>query len=894
MDGCTSPLPSRSGQHRSSMTSFDRGLADRKQSKQSWTAHDVGIQQSNRRFIFRVRVKTELITMVHRSALGENAREKPVQNGVEGMGSLLENLDDEGSVGYSSLESIQSKQSTDSDDTDAMIERMLDSSAAKAKANADATLVEQQNEENSVKSSASYDADAMEMEIRELEEEFRQELDRKGKVAVDGIFKNPKSFTGKHNGRLRVHLLGYKGFVAITEPINGRGCNHDRVQEGMLASGGAVLLRKVNSHPVNQVSEAAKLLMQMENQKKDYEIMWTELDTAPRPKASDRSPATRTACAGLEDPAKKEKELREWKEARIAKALALEKRLFKYPILKTAVFDSSKGGFHATVANSSNKRACFLIPFTIKEKKCIVPEIQEALDRDGGVVLKSINGEKIDSKEKGLQLLSRSVNEGSKQMTISWYELDTPALEKDKKRKERKEQKERDEAERKKIKEKEREAERKKIEEKERDEAERKKIKERKTTTNEAQPVTSKKHSALLKKKKDELLKISKALNLKNLTNKNKGQIVTAILSARQDEDASSHGKEDTSDKKNAEYLENRMNQRQKAANEKGELSYLHGMQLNEINSLPWEDVYDLLPPTKGDSTKASKQRRVKRALEQLEKQALIDVSDSKDFQHDLKAMVEHNCPKMAMDLVERRVVEKWSIKNAIAAFRGDPRPTNARVSRNADGTYSIKTVEHSTFHVGSEDDFERTIFVDGKPWFKIKKSNIEGAGFGLFAMRDFDSDVVLGMYCGERMTFKERNLRKDNIYSIEDDGVIYVPQEHKTYMGIHFANSSLCRTTGKKNLFRLSKNTENAAVVKGLIMMSTSVIKDGDEICWPYEFDEKKRKSEDVETNEEDEEDLDDPPKKRARVEPKKPKKSKPSSCINRPRKNPPRGCKK
>ena len=882
-----------------------------------------------------------------RSPLGVNPRAKQEENGIESLRSILQAVDDADMEEYPgpSSSSVASARSSNSEDSfDNGKSKRMEEPAAPAE------------QGPSIQNATSFDSNetsGLERDIQVMYERVRNETEKTAKLVTDAIINRPESFFVWHKGVLEAHIFEYDGKgVILAPPIDARDCNNDLLQEKMNASGGALFLREVNHHRIRSKEEALKRLAECEH-KDRFTIICTGLrhikppaDTGkarapghrssiafiltPDPKIDDKDQPQHGAPTGddedvppMQPPNDEDKdqpataddedipptqppndedkdkdqpagddedvpptqppndedkdkdqpqdkasgkkgisrELKKAAKARFevfkASAIHLGPEILKFHKKQSVRFDTDNSSFDANLCNWKDQNVVFVVPYAWEKIPCGVPLIQEALERDGAVILAGINGQKInpDNRKEAKTLLESAGNT----IVITWLELDKVAQEKAAK-----------------------------------DQSNQ--VVAAKNRPNQAASANSTNDSrCLLKKKKADLLNIAKVLGLKNMNNKNKSQIVAAILSARKDSGGAQNDNGDSSSgggqadgKKDAMALVTRINARWDAAKEKGDLSYLHGMELKEIQKLPWKHIYDLLPPTNRDSTKESKLRRVKRALEELEHRALIDVSESNDFQKDLEVMVENGTSKMLLELVDRRVVEKWNIRDAHAGFRGDPRPTNGRATQNADGTFSIFTTAHCTFNVGSAENFERVIYVDGKPWLMVKKSNIEGAGFGLFAMRDFKNKETIAAYCGEAMTFKDVKTREGNIYAIEDNGVQYVPQDHKMYMGVHFANSSKCTTRGKKNLFRLSKNKENANCLPGRLFVATDNIKSGDEICWPYDFDEgnsTKRKRASISVNED--EDEDNEPRKKARKTT-----TKPNGGTKSRRHNPSRKC--
>ena len=71
--------------------------------------------------------------------------------------------------------------------------------------------------------------------------------------------------------------------------------------------------------------------------------------------------------------------------------------------------------------------------------------------------------------------------------------------------------------------------------------------------------------------------------------------------------------------------------------------------------------------------------------------------------------------------------------------------------------------------------------------FLEVRKSSIEGAGLGLFSLRNFNQWDVIGLYCADRIHGKT----KPNEFSMTKgkNRAIYQCQRNEAYMGMHFIN---------------------------------------------------------------------------------------------------------
>ena len=125
--------------------------------------------------------------------------------------------------------------------------------------------------------------------------------------------------------------------------------------------------------------------------------------------------------------------------------------------------------------------------------------------------------------------------------------------------------------------------------------------------------------------------------------------------------------------------------------------------------------------------------------------------------------------------------------------------------------------------------------------WLIVKKSNIEGAGFGLFAARDFNKGDIIGKYMGEVLDQKSDPsvLSKYAICSskIAVDSKGGLNSGYPWYWGIHFVNDLNFVTRGIVNDSMKEKKQSNSIINDDFIMIAIKRIKQGQEIFLDYNF---------------------------------------------------------
>jgi hypothetical protein len=104
--------------------------------------------------------------------------------------------------------------------------------------------------------------------------------------------------------------------------------------------------------------------------------------------------------------------------------------------------------------------------------------------------------------------------------------------------------------------------------------------------------------------------------------------------------------------------------------------------------------------------------------------------------------------------------------------------------------------------------------------WLEMKKSSIEGAGFGVFALRDFSPKEFITIYLGEKINYTY--MYKD-IVSLPKISINNGFQ--KEYWLGHRMNHCSCRKI-------------NVETRDNYILHATKKIKAGDELFWDYNHD--------------------------------------------------------
>ena len=268
----------------------------------------------------------------------------------------------------------------------------------------------------------------------------------------------------------------------------------------------------------------------------------------------------------------------------------------------------------------------------------------------------------------------------------------------------------------------------------------------------------------------------------------------------------------------------------------------LYDPKSNSKLPLNWREVYANIIKTRPSfnysSNEDSQKRQVKRFLENQSNKGLREMPPIMNgrFQELLESVLHYSGKVGALKWLTSElsgVSHRIYIvgKGARVGNRAKPGRALSHVAKNGTMTLSLG---NNKLHFETKTDLEIEIFVNGEPWFEVKKSTIKGAGHGLFALRDFGPNELMALYCGESMLTKEKNTRWGNNVSIEDDnGVTFTPKEGEIYMGIHFANTASCNSKETK----AANARTNMKVLDNLGCYSTRAIKKGDEIFWDYNW---------------------------------------------------------
>lgn len=245
-----------------------------------------------------------------------------------------------------------------------------------------------------------------------------------------------------------------------------------------------------------------------------------------------------------------------------------------------------------------------------------------------------------------------------------------------------------------------------------------------------------------------------------------------------------------------------------------------------------WKKLWEMIPKNSNkeySQNPDSMKKFVKRYFKAQENKGLQKFVASGEFQTDLYTVATLGGidagVNFIMDKQNPRIVVRlfFPLEGNGARVVNYSKPANHHVFANGRG-YSLTLGNNAKLFFDDLGDLTRDIIACGEPWLRVAKSKINGAGWGLFALRDFPKDTLIGIYGAEKGLFKDKNSGKDLTYAIETkEGVGYNPMVGEMYMGLHFANTAS------------DGFTNNAYVSNELLMWAKTNIKTGDEILWDY-----------------------------------------------------------
>ena len=256
----------------------------------------------------------------------------------------------------------------------------------------------------------------------------------------------------------------------------------------------------------------------------------------------------------------------------------------------------------------------------------------------------------------------------------------------------------------------------------------------------------------------------------------------------------------------------------------------LEGKSIDELRAMDWKVLYNLIPKVEGkeySKVEKTQKKLVNRFLQNQAKEGRV--SHLLDFQTDIQGRIQKGGHKAGVRLVKDRVVSFVNIKHAKPSLKGADKPTSWKLSVHGDGdTVSYGLLGNAKLKT-TIDNVERLIYVDGHPWFAVKKSLIPGAGWGLFALRKFDKRECMGLLAGELIPHGQviSESNRDKLIS-DEAGNSYVPRENTMYMGLQFANDASSGKTSFEN---------NAAVDGNLLTYCTEEIEVGDEVYFEHKW---------------------------------------------------------
>jgi len=151
----------------------------------------------------------------------------------------------------------------------------------------------------------------------------------------------------------------------------------------------------------------------------------------------------------------------------------------------------------------------------------------------------------------------------------------------------------------------------------------------------------------------------------------------------------------------------------------------------------------------------------------------------------------------------------------------------------------SVKTVSQCTAHKkGGERCKIRTGKVGPKCWIHtkyqdglaVKKSNIPGAGLGLFAVKQFDRGDKISEYKGERLTEMQLEHKTNTDYVLRVDQNTYIDADHTNSSPARYSNDCHGQRQYPCNArFSIDKKKHKATI------KAQKKIRPGQEVLTPY-----------------------------------------------------------
>ena len=124
--------------------------------------------------------------------------------------------------------------------------------------------------------------------------------------------------------------------------------------------------------------------------------------------------------------------------------------------------------------------------------------------------------------------------------------------------------------------------------------------------------------------------------------------------------------------------------------------------------------------------------------------------------------------------------------------------------------------------------------------WLVLKKSTIQGAGFGLFAARQFNKGDFIGRFMGRVL---DRDTKDVSEYAIATfkyliDPMGEINSGYPWYWGLHIANDPTFVGRGLNDQSSIEKMAMiNAIIHKNMLMSAKVTIKMGQEIFISYNY---------------------------------------------------------